>query len=57
MFTNEVVLNINMFGTGVIDGVISKCNITLVISKENSSGHLQKTYFLQQHSEPNSLIY
>ena len=56
MFANEVVLNINIFGTGVIDRVTSKYNIALVISKKNSNSYLWKTHFLQQCSELNSLF-
>ena len=35
-----MVLNNNIFGTGVIDEVISKYNTILVISKEDSSSYL-----------------
>ena len=50
-------LNINMFGIRIVNGITNKCNVTLVINKENSSSYLQKVHFLQQCSKLHSLLH
>jgi len=40
MFADKIMLNANILGMRVIDRVLSKSNIALVVSKDNSSSYL-----------------
>lgn len=57
MFTNEVMLDVDVLSMWVIDWIVSKGDIALIVDMNDGSRYLQEVKFSQKSPKPDSFLY